>query len=129
MKKLVSILLLALYGFSVSGASVQLHYCCGKVAGIAVGFEQERHCEHAGDYDMPGCCYDQELHMDVDEDQGAASPGGLPAPMLQLAEMPVLSWEYTVPATSSIQSQTEARGSPPPLSPIPLYLRNQVFRN
>jgi hypothetical protein len=127
-KKLITIFLLALYGFSVSGASIQFHYCCGKVAGVSVGYEAKTFCQHGKTFKMAGCCQDQQVSMDVDDDQGVASTASVPSPAV-LYTAPVFAWESTTALLQADQIIPDTRGSPPASPAVPIYLRNRVFRN
>lgn len=109
--------------------AVQLHYCCGKVASVSVGYSQstEAGCKHGMKKTMPGCCNDQQVSIDVDDDQGLANGVVVPAQTdVTLPEFTIVVanpiYSYTASATANI------RGSPP-TSSVPLYLFNQVFRN
>lgn len=44
MKKVFTILMILLFGISSSGATIQLHYCCGKLKNISFGSEKEKGC-------------------------------------------------------------------------------------
>lgn len=128
LKKLVTIFLLALYAFSVSGASVQFHYCCGKVAGMSVGYEKKVFCQHGKTYKMAGCCQDQQVSIDLDDDQGVANTASVPAPV-EWELHPMLNWTIEPLLMTGEAMQPDTRGSPPLASAVPVYLRNCVFRN
>ncbi|MCA0382080.1 MAG: hypothetical protein LCH58_07975 [Bacteroidetes bacterium] len=129
MKKLLTILLLSLYGLSVSGMSVHLHYCCGKVAGMSIGYEKqtEKGCKHGMKKTMPGCCIDDQINIDTDDNQGSAHTVAVP-------EVPVALLQHsfatiTVPVYNSNSTTNAAIRGSPPLHTVPLYLANCVFRN
>lgn len=129
LKKLIAILLLGLYGFSVSGASVQLHYCCGSIASVSVGYSEAEGCGDMAMQEMAGCCFDDQVKMDVDDDQGASMAASVPAAwIVMLAPLEQTSFEVVQYPASNKQPVT-VRGSPPPLPDCPIYLRNCVFRN
>jgi hypothetical protein len=129
LKKLIAILLLGLYGFSVSGASVQLHYCCGSIASVSVGYSEADGCGDMAMQEMAGCCFDDQVKMDVDDDQGASVAAPLPAAWLvMLAPVEQPSYEV-IQYPASDKQPVSVRGSPPPLPDCPIYLRNCVFRN
>jgi len=121
---------MGLYGLSASGMAIQLHYCCGKVASVSVGYQKsdKAGCKHGSmKKTMPGCCNDQQVSIDVDDDQGLSSTATIPAqpdvdvPAYQVAAPTVLTSLHTA-------SIANIRGSPPNSS-VPIYLFNQVFRN
>jgi hypothetical protein len=79
--------------------------------------------------DMSGCCFDDQVTMDVDDDQGMSAAATLPAPWaidVAPAELPTFE-NITYPALQP--ATVEARGSPPLSAQRPIYLRNCVFRN
>jgi len=56
MKKLLLALMVILYSFSSSGATVQLHYCCGKLKNITWGSVQEKDCGMQQKMGSKPCC-------------------------------------------------------------------------
>lgn len=56
MKKLLLALMVIFYGFSSSGATVQLHYCCGKLKNITWGSVQEKDCGMQQKMGSEPCC-------------------------------------------------------------------------
>jgi hypothetical protein len=129
LKKVIAILLLGLYGFSVSGASVQLHYCCGSIASVSVGYSEADGCGDMAMQEMAGCCFDDQVKMAVDDDQGASVAASLPAAWLVM-QAPVEQPSFDViQYPASDKRPVSVRGSPPPLPDCPIYLRNCVFRN
>ncbi|WP_090974846.1 hypothetical protein [Parapedobacter composti] len=55
MAKIFSILLTIVYGLSATGASVHLHYCCGKAQQLVIQLQHE-----AGHHDCPLCTEHQQ---------------------------------------------------------------------
>jgi hypothetical protein len=129
LKKLIAILLLGLYGFSVSGATVQLHYCCGSIASVSVGYSEADGCGDKAMQEMAGCCFDDQVKMDVDDDKGASVTATIPAAcFVVFAPLEQPSFDVIQYAATDKQP-ISVRGSPPPLPDCPIYLRNCVFRN
>jgi hypothetical protein len=129
LKKLAIILLIGLYGLSASGMAVQLHYCCGKVAGVSLGYQKSNKagCKHGMKMTMPGCCNDQQVSIDVDDNQGVTN--GVIIPAQPEFELPGFSIALSsVVFSANVQAVANIRGSPP-TSSVPIYLFNQVFRN
>jgi hypothetical protein len=70
-KKVPVIILLAAYTFASSGASVDLHYCMGKLIGWDFDYSAKSGCSNCG---MPtkaekGCCHDKQIQIKVDKEQ------------------------------------------------------------
>jgi hypothetical protein len=130
LKKIAIILLIGLYGLSASGMAVQLHYCCGKVASVSLGYQKSSKagCKHGSmKKTMPGCCNDQQVSIDVDDDQGLAAGAIVPSQ----PDLEVPAYQVTIPTVFTSANSTSIsniRGSPPNSS-VPIYLFNQVFRN
>lgn len=55
-KKLVTIIMIMLFGLSSSGATIQLHYCCGKLKSMSWGHVQEKDCGMQGKMGSKLCC-------------------------------------------------------------------------
>jgi hypothetical protein len=68
MKKLVLALMIMLYSFSSSGATVQLHYCCGKLKNITWGSIQEKDCGMQQKMGSKPCCETKSVSA-KDQDQ------------------------------------------------------------
>jgi hypothetical protein len=55
-KKLVTIIMILLFGVSSSGATIQFHYCCGKLKTVSWGHVQEKDCGMQGKMGSKPCC-------------------------------------------------------------------------
>lgn len=56
MKKLLLAIMVILYSFSSSGATVQLHYCCGELKNITWGSVEEKDCGMQQKMGSNPCC-------------------------------------------------------------------------
>lgn len=74
MKKILVAILLLTYTFAASGASVDLHYCMGKLIGWDFDYHAKNDCSKCGMQTKPdkGCCDNKQIHSKVDKDQQAA---------------------------------------------------------
>lgn len=72
MKKIVVIILLFTYAFASSDASVELHYCMGKLAGWGFEHTPKDGCGNCG-MQKPdnSCCHDKQIQAKVDKEQQA----------------------------------------------------------
>ena len=71
MKRVFVSILLFTYAFASSGASVDLHYCMGKLIGLDFDYSSKKQC---GNCNMPvkdtkGCCNNKQLQVKIDTDQ------------------------------------------------------------
>ena len=71
MKKIVSILLLLVYGLSSSGMTVQFHYCCGKLKNIKLSSVTEKQCGMKHSFGKKPCCDDRQIELKLKSDQKA----------------------------------------------------------
>jgi len=57
MRKILTILLLAVYITLTSGVSLNVHYCMGEQSSVAIGHKDNKSCSTCG-MDNKGCCHD-----------------------------------------------------------------------
>jgi hypothetical protein len=127
MKKLFIILFMLVYGVTSSGMTITLHYCCGKVDDISFSGKQERSCPMGGKHmKNNSCCKDQQVTAKIAADQQAA------AKWLQVNQdnQGGITSGYFLPYYNSsiVTISRLARGTPIPISPVPIFIRNCVFR-
>ena len=130
MKKLLLSIVALIYLANVSGASLRLHYCMGKLVRIAVTSDAKKQCSHCGMEKAASaskhCCKDEEKKISSDKDIKAvvASMQYLKAP--QLITLPI---QPNFRAEALILSQATAfpvSNAPP--HEQPLYILFNVFR-
>lgn len=75
MKKFLLTILAFIYLANVSGATLQFHYCMGKLVRIGLVPEKQRQCSHCGmDKSLnkaKDCCKDEQKKVSSDKDQDA----------------------------------------------------------
>lgn len=138
MKKLLVSILAFIYLFSSVGATIHMHYCMNKL--VSWGFTErdtdKNACEYCGMYRPPtyrhcfketrGCCSDEQQQIVITADQqNNNSLCHIPAPTE--AEIPaypdhINSDHYRLPKNYAV---THALS---PAKPVPLFIRNCVFR-
>jgi hypothetical protein len=74
MKKILVVILLVTYAFASSGASVDLHYCMGKLIGWDFDYASKNDCRNCGMQTKPdkGCCDNKQINPKIDKEQQAA---------------------------------------------------------
>lgn len=72
MKKFLAIALLLLYGAASSGATLQLHYCCGKLDKIALEPPREAYCGKDHTMGSKPCCDTKAVSLKIKAEQQAA---------------------------------------------------------
>ena len=128
MKKVLIAILLFTYTFAASGASVDLHYCMGKLIGLDFAYASKNDCSNCGMplKDKKGCCNNKQLQAKVDKDQQAAYNN------ISFAnDHFAIIAHYTVADAAKINSTTITHHSthaPPLIQNSPTYLLNCNFR-
>jgi len=128
MKKILVTILLAAYTFAASGASVDLHYCMGKLIGWDFDYHAKNDCSKCGMQTKPdkGCCDNKQIQSKIDKDQQAAYNNisfSNDLPTL----VPAFSFFNNITYSSIIVTHPSTHG-PPLISPASLYLFNCNFR-
>jgi hypothetical protein len=78
MKRALTICLSVIYLAMASGVVVNVHYCMGKVASVAIGHAETDRCGDCG-MDNTGCCKDEVIVVKVDDTHALAPSMALPA--------------------------------------------------
>lgn len=129
MKKVLLSILAFIYLANVSGASLQFHYCMGKLVRIGVIQEKNKPCSHCGMKKAAavadGCCKDEHKSFSPDKSQKAITESFKQLSMtMALVHSPEV---ITQPVSlSSELASSYPVSNAPPIS-RPLYLVNRVF--
>lgn len=127
MKKLLAILILMVYGLSSTGMTLHFQYCCGKFEKIDLVPISTKNC--AGDNGIKEankkCCDDKEVHLKISSDQSASK-------ILLAASYPIeiktAQPDFFLCNPLETKKLLPEVFAPPPLSPLPLFILNSVFR-
>lgn len=127
MKKfLVSILAVFYLGTSL-GATVNLHYCMGRLVNWDFSHNEKRTCDKCGmkKVKRTGCCEDKYKVLQVEKDQKAESTyhPGAPVAIAVTTIFP----SFSVPVPASLTEAWPVSNSPP-RSAIPARIRYCIFR-
>ena len=113
-----------MYGFSSSGMTISLHYCCGKLKSIDWAVPKHKSCDHQQKMAGKPCCETKLINYKDNSDHGASGFVLKPAPAV-----------FITPQFSSVQNmEQEDRQlitevfAPPPHRSLPIYISNRVFR-
>ena len=128
MKKILVSILLISYAFASSGASVDLHYCMGKMIGWDFDYAAKSDCRNCGMQTKPakGCCDNKQINAKIDKEQQAAY-NNISFNNELTAIVPALSFSNNVAYRSATVTHPSIHG-PPLISPASLYLFNCNFR-
>jgi len=103
------ILLMLVYGVSSTGATVQLHYCCGKLKSIKLGSAPVKNCGMQHKMGSKPCCETKEIKAGSSEQQVYTVTLGEKT----VAEAPVAHPLFPEATIFTTVNQTEADYSPP----------------
>jgi hypothetical protein len=123
MKKILVILLLLVYGGSVSGTTLYFHYCCGKLRNIELTPVEHKGCGQHSQMNKQSCCQSQSLELKV-KSEHKSEPSFSPLykcsilPPEEVHAIPQIAGFHTVPMA----------GLPPPLPISSLFILLSVFR-
>ena len=129
MKKfLVSILAIFYLGTSV-GATVNLHYCMGRLVNWDFSVKETHTCGKCGmekvKTQKKGCCEDKHQKLQVEKDQKAENRYQ-PAAPVAIAVVTTFP-SFVTPVTSSIAEEYPVSNGPP-RSKVPTHIRYCIFR-
>ena len=128
MKKFLATILLLIYFAASTSATVQLHYCMGKVVSWSISASQKvsNTCSKCGMEKHSGCCGEKHQTIKIEKDYNYAA---VYLSFSQIAN--VASLEYAYPPRFNCASQkisTFCANAPPPGYNVPIYLKNCVYR-
>ncbi len=112
-----------LYGVSSTGATVQLHYCCGKLKSIKLGTTPVKDCGSKHKMGSKPCCETKEIKAKSQEQQDVG--------ILLSVKAPVEAQTFFISSTShqnfTAADYQQADYDSPPLSQS-IFILNCVFR-
>jgi hypothetical protein len=129
MKKILVTILLFTYAFAASGASVELHYCMGKLIGVDFDHASKNDCRNCGMKTKPGggCCNTKQIQVNVDQDQQAAY-NNIHLSNDHFAVISVYSIADDTLANVNNNVAFPSIHAPPFINRVPVYLLNCNFR-
>lgn len=131
MKRFFAFILLLVYSVTSIGATVQLHYCMGKLSGwsLALTDLHSKECSKCGMEKMhsdKGCCHDENKLLKIQDDQRANYVS------LEILKLPVAApiiADHSIAYLVSQKNELLPKGNAPPVIGDPdLCIRNCVFR-
>ena len=125
MKKILAILIMLMYGFSSTGMTISLHYCCGKLKSIDWTVPKHKNCGHQKNMGGKPCCETKLVSLKDKSDQDVLDFVLKPVPA-DVAEPKVFTEPVSLKPREGLL--TPEVFAPPPLFPLPLYISHRVFR-
>ena len=129
MKKILVAILLFTYAFAASGASVELHYCMGKLIGVDFDHASKNECRNCGMKAKPkgGCCNTKQIQVNVDQEQQAAY-NNIHLSNDHFVVIPVYLIGDDTLADVNNDAGFPSIHAPPLINPVSVYLLNCNFR-
>lgn len=127
MKKYIVILLMLVYGLPSTGASIYLHYCCGKLDDVSFTVKHAEGCMEEAAAEDEDCCNSVAIDLKLDTDQQPLLKWMPQMNEAALAPAAIPYWQAALPAFAALQSN-RATGPPLALKGVPVYIKNCVFR-
>lgn len=126
MKKFLVILLLLVYGFSSSGMTVNLHYCCGKLKSISWSSAPEKGCGSDHKMGSKPCCETKQISGKEHGDQEVQP--FVSKKLVHFTEVLFPPAEASVVKHQPMKSGFATLAPPPNLSSPPLFILHCVYR-
>ncbi len=124
-KKFLAISLAVVYLAISSGVVVNIHYCMGKVAEVALGHDTSDKCGKCG-MENDGCCHDDVKVVKIQDTHSVSNIHTDFVKAQAIAEAyPMLL--HTAHLTN-LASVAETSNAPPGKGQVPLTIQNCVFR-
>jgi hypothetical protein len=131
MKKFIVAILAFLYISTSVGATVNLHYCMGKLQDWGFGHKESKTCDKCGMEKSAkkdnGCCKDENKFVKNDTDQKTAESAFQMFQVIAVA-LPVSFYEIPSAHIPSVTEENPQTHAPPQSNGVAVYIRNCVFR-
>jgi hypothetical protein len=126
MKKLLVIMLMLVYGFSTTGMTLQLHYCCGKLKSVELAPVKDPGCGNQHKMGSKPCCETKNINSKSKADQDTYQL----VYKISNPSTPVIFLTHSTDLlVTSSESKDVFRGyTSPPIHSRALFLMNRVFR-
>ena len=124
MKKLLAIMLMVVYGLSSTGATINLHYCCGKLHDISFSSTQGKTCP-TKTVSSKGCCDNKHVQLKLKGDQEPAAKWI--SASKDLAAPVTIPTYYVMVLTHDTPVNEYATGPPRIRSSVPLFVQHCTY--
>ncbi len=130
MKKFLLAIFAFLYMCTSIGATVEMHYCMGKLADWSIGHNTSETCSRCGMVKSvkknTGCCKDEYRFIKNDTDQKKTESTPYQIQLIAIAfPAPIISAAY--PVIIAVQKENIFCNRPPSSGAVAIYIRNCVF--
>ena len=130
MKKVFIAIFALVYMSTSVGATVQMHFCMGKLAHWGFVSNESKTCSKCGMEKFPkkdnGCCKDEHTFIKNDIDQKTTETAFQMAHAIAVA-LPISFFEIPAAEITTFTKQTANNHAPPQSNGVAVYIRNCVF--
>ena len=129
MKKFLVTILAIVYLAVSSGATVNLHYCMGKLMSWDFSAKSKSKCGSCGmeKRGHKGCCNDEQKMLKVDKDQ-KVSESAFQFLSISSVAIAVIHIELPLIYSSTLVTDNPTAHAPPRLGGVPIFILNRNFR-
>jgi hypothetical protein len=129
MKKLVITITALVYLTVASGATVNLHYCMGKLMSWNLSLKNKGKCGSCGmeKTGHKGCCHDEHKQLKVDKDQ-KASESAFQFLSISCVAITATHTELPLIYSSNLVAENPSAHGPPGIGGVPIFILNRNFR-
>jgi hypothetical protein len=127
MRKSLLFVLLLVYALSSTGATISLHFCCGKLDSVSLSAPMKDKCGKPGmGISKEHCCDNKHVELKLKADQ---EPAYKWAQTQKLVSTPVITPLYLEPVPVPAEPLYQLPNGPPVRSSLlPLFIKHRVFR-
>ncbi|TAJ60619.1 MAG: hypothetical protein EPO58_05000 [Chitinophagaceae bacterium] len=127
MKKLLVTILAVVYITVSSGATINMHYCMGKLMTVDLKQEQKGTCGSCGMEKVghKGCCKDEQKKLQIEKDQKISESSFQFLSFVSDISVPCY---FSYSDHSSLSISYPVSHAPPGVETIPIFIRNCNFR-
>lgn len=130
MKKIIIAILAIVYMGTATGATIQLHYCMGKLVSMGLLPGKDDKCGKCGmmktEGKNNGCCKDEHKQIKIEKDQKTTDTAVQTMQSIAV-EMPAAVIEIPLNIFSSQTEEIQYGNAPPRSASVAVYIRNCVF--
>lgn len=114
------------YGLSSTGATVHLHYCCGKLDDVSFSHNAKKGCAADKAVSKKSCCDNKHIELKLKADQEPAAKWLQHHKVFDAPAVQATTYVFLVHQNKPVN---EYATGPPLVAPsLPLFIKNRVFR-
>lgn len=129
-KKAIVLILAVMYMVTSSGATINMHYCMGKLVDWSIGHNEEHTCSNCGmekNGSENSCCKDEYQHFKLDKDQKTAE-AAVQSMQVTTASIPVSYQPFSIIHITRISEDNPRSHAPPYINSVSPNILHCVFR-